>query len=164
MTYNFFYESLDDYYGKHENDVVLKMVRKYVESKYNETELPELRASIYLDHPISWGSPDIAAINKAHKEYKKDKELEKKAESEVKKESNIFHQDLSITDDEWKQGFKGMEALKKAVHSEDLKKTHPTTHIPKCSDCKYHPIQTNEGFEESKECIDCGEYHANFND
>lgn len=124
VEYDKFFKSIIEYYGEHENKTVTTMTKQYVQKKFKINQLSEIKAAIFLSHPSSWGFPDIAVMEKAYQLYKKDKLQVEKIISYPE-----FNQDLSISDEEWKQGFKGMEALKKAVHSEEMKKTITPTRI-----------------------------------
>ncbi len=145
------------YYGEHARKYVFMVTVKYIKSEYRENDLPGLRAALYDNHQSQWGFPDIATINKAVKKFREDKSTKDKNLSYTP-----YHQDLSITDEEWKSGFAGLDALKKAVEIEEGKKQSVNTHISNCKDCQFMPVLTESGFEEHKECIDCGKFHANF--
>ena len=113
ITIESFKTSLIKYYGEHDNEHVEKVTIAYVNLHYDKHNFENLLQAIMKSHPVKWGFPDVSAIEDSQDNLFK---RENKSYKKVVLSSNSWEQDLSISDEEWKKGFKGMEKLKSAVH------------------------------------------------
>ena len=117
MTQESFFTQIHQYYGDHKNKIVMTITQQYILRSYKPQSYRKLLNAIYRTHRSSWGYPDVAAIELAHERFMKSDSYDLK-----KKDVSQYHYDLSITDEEWKDGLPGMEMLKKAVEIEADKK------------------------------------------
>lgn len=107
-------QELINYYGKHDSSYVQGVVMDYIENNYKQKSYRSLYLSILKSHPHSWGFPDVSAIDTAADRF----EISENKTIRKKKEKSEYKQDLSITEEEWKNGFSGLEQLKKIVKND----------------------------------------------
>ena len=110
ITYNLFFQKINEYYGENKNKTVNQITQAYIKKTYPEKALGRLLVAIYKTHRSSWGYPDVAAIEIAHEKFIKSDKADLK-----RKQINEYKEDLHITDDEWKAGGEWMDKLKQAV-------------------------------------------------
>lgn len=110
ITYNIFFQKINEYYGENKNKTVNQITQAYIKKTYPEKALGRLLVAIYKTHRSSWGYPDVAAVEIAHEKFIKSDKADLK-----RKQINEYKEDLHITDEEWKAGGQWMDKLKQAV-------------------------------------------------
>ena len=110
LSKDVFLQQIHEYYGDHKNKIVMQITKEYIMRTYKPESYKKLLNAIYRTHRSAWGYPDVAAIESAHERFMKSDSYDLK-----KKDVSEYHQDFSISDDEWRDGFAGMDALKNAV-------------------------------------------------